>query len=187
VTLGWDAFERAMDGCKEVLRQVPAGRWVSPSPCEGWSARDVTDHLIAEIRWGADLVVGNEGSVPSAPVESNDGEAPVVAWEMARRRLEEVCTPQALDRQVRWPFGEQSVERGLGLFSLEILIHTWDIARAAGLDVTLDPDLVHVHLLRLQRVGHLLRGPGMYGPELPAPPDADEQQRLLSFLGRKVI
>jgi uncharacterized protein (TIGR03086 family) len=177
-----------MDGCEGVLRGVPDDRWDSPSPCESWTARNVADHLTAEIRWGADLIVGPEQSVSAPPpARLSDDETPVSAWESARRGLEEVCTPEALDRRVLWPFGEQSVDRGLGLFSLEVLIHTWDIARAAGLGVTLDPGLVHDHFVRLERVGHLLRGPGMYGPELPAPAGADEQDRLLAFLGRQVI
>ena len=25
---------------------VPDGRWTNPSPCEGWSARDVVRHLV---------------------------------------------------------------------------------------------------------------------------------------------
>lgn len=187
MALGWPAFERAMDGCEGVLRRVPADRWDSPSPCEGWSGRDVAVHLITEIRWGADLVTGDERSASASPQTALDNEVPpIIAWETARRGLEEVCPPEVLDLKVHWPFGEHSVERGLGLFSVEILIHTWDIARSADLDVRLDPDLVREHLARLQRVGHLLRGPGMYGPDLPAPPGADEQERLLAFLGRQL-
>lgn len=181
--LGWGAFQRAMDEFEEVLRRVPDDQWDSPSPCEGWSGRDVASHLTTEIEWGTDLILEN---VHSGPAGSTKDESPVEAWESARRRLEGVCTPEALERRVVWPFGEQSADRGLGLFSLEVLIHTWDLAKSAGLNVTLDPDLVHDHFDRLQRVGHLLRGPGMYGPELSALPDTDEQGRLLAFLGRQV-
>jgi uncharacterized protein (TIGR03086 family) len=175
-----------MDGCEGVLRRVRDDRWDSPSPCEGWSGRDVADHLITEIRWGADLIVGDGRSVSALVASESDDDDPLVAWQSAHRRLEDVCTPEALDRRVVWPFGQQSVDRGLGLFSLEVLVHTWDIARAADLEVTLDPGLVHDHYVRLQRVGHLLRGPGMYGPELPAPSHAGEQDRLMAFLGRRV-
>jgi uncharacterized protein (TIGR03086 family) len=183
VELGFGAFERAMDGFEEMIRRVPDDRWDSASPCEGWSGRDVAGHVISEIHWAAALIAGTDAS---ASAESDNYEPPVAAWESARRRLEAVCTPESLERRVPWPFGEQSVDRGLGLFSLEILVHTWDIARSAALDVRLDPGLVHDHFVRLQRVGHLLRGPGMYGPAVAAPPDSDEQDRLLAFLGRQV-
>jgi uncharacterized protein (TIGR03086 family) len=174
-----------MDGCERVIQRVPDDRWDSPSPCDGWSARDVAGHLTVEIRWGADLIVGDEQSVPaSLASQLNHDEPPVLAWQSARSRLEEVCTPETLHRSVLWPFGEKSVDSGLGLFSLEVLVHTWDIAQATGLEVTLDPDLVQDHFARLERIGHHLRGPAMYGPALTAPPGADEQNRLMAFLGR---
>jgi uncharacterized protein (TIGR03086 family) len=185
MAVGWDAFIRAMDGFEGVLQCVPNDRWASPSPCEGWSARDVAGHLIVEIHWGADLIVGNERLVTSSlESELKSDEPPIGAWKSARSRLEDVCTPERLQRSVHWPFGDKSVDGGLGLFSLEVLVHTWDIGRAGGLDVTLDRDLVHDHFARLERIGHLLRGPGMYGPQLPAPPEASEQNRLMAFLGR---
>jgi hypothetical protein len=34
--------------------------------------------------------------------------------------------------------------------------------------------------------GDALRGPNAFGPEVPAPDGADEQTRLLAFLGRRV-
>jgi uncharacterized protein (TIGR03086 family) len=185
VVLDCNSFRSAIDGCEEVLQRVPEDRWDSPSPCEGWSARDVAGHLIVELHWAADLIGGNEDLVPaSLASELGNNESPVRVWQSARNRLEKGCTPEALHRIVHWPFGDKSVDSGLGLFSLEVLVHTWDIARAAGLDVILDPDLVRDHFARLERIGHLLRGPGMYGPERSAHPEADEQNRLMAFLGR---
>ena len=174
-----------MDGCGDVVRQVPEDRWDAPSPCEGWSARDVLGHLIGGIRWGAELVAGEDRPSPVSP-PATGMEQPIAAWDSARLGLEDACTLEVLERRVRWPFGEHTVERGLGLFSLEVLIHTWDIASATGIDVTLDPDLIHDHFKRLERIGHMLRGPGMYGPEVLPPPNAAEQERLLAFLGRQV-
>ena len=126
-----------MGGCEDVLRRVPAKRWNAPSPCEGWTAREVAGHLIGAIRWGTGLIAGEIGPPPDTPVRIS-GDV-FTSWRSARRGLEAVITPETLERRVRWPFGEQTVDRGLGLFSLEVVIHTWDIARAAELDVVLDP------------------------------------------------
>jgi uncharacterized protein (TIGR03086 family) len=141
-------------------------------------------HLVGGLRWATGLVDGSAGPLPVSPT-AIEGEDPVTAWKSARQQLVTACTAEVLERRVPWPFGEQTVDRGLGLFSLEVAIHTWDIARASGLDVTLDPELVHFHLTRLRPVGDYLRGPGMYGPELVAPPEASEQDQLLAFLGRE--
>ena len=72
----------------------------------------------------------------------------------------------------------------------DVLIHTWDLARAAGLDERLDPDEVHRMLAGIEtmppEVDEAMRGSGHYGPRVEVAADADEQTRLLAFMGRSV-
>jgi uncharacterized protein (TIGR03086 family) len=71
------------------------------------------------------------------------------------------------------------------LLCSDILLHTWDLARATGQDERLDRDAV------AQAMGFLvprdveLRVPGEFGPQLDAPPGSDEQTRLIAFSGRR--
>jgi uncharacterized protein (TIGR03083 family) len=44
------SYRRAQDGLDAMLAAVPADRWEAPSPCAGWTVRDVAGHLI----WGQD-------------------------------------------------------------------------------------------------------------------------------------
>jgi hypothetical protein len=71
-----------------------------------------------------------------------------------------------------------------------VLIHTWDLARAAGLDERLDPDEVHRQVAALEalspEVDEAMRSSGHYGPRVAVAPHADEQTRLLAFMGRKL-
>lgn len=65
------------------------------------------------------------------------------------------------------------------------------IGGALGLDVAemrdrrLDPGEVRRVCAQAEELGDMLRSPGAFGPEVPAPPGADEQARLLAFLGRQ--
>ena len=71
----------------------------------------------------------------------------------------------------------------------DVLIHTWDLARAAGLDEVLDPDEVHAMVSGFEslppEVDDAMRSSGHYGPKVAVPADADEQSRLLAFMGRR--
>src|SRR5690606_42123417 len=67
----------------------------------------------------------------------------------------------------------------------DLLVHRWDLARAAGLEVTLPTDEVARVHAGLAAMGDVLRGPGAFGPEVPAPEGADAQARLLALLGRR--
>src|SRR5580693_9519427 len=57
------------------VRAVPSGAWDNPSPCEGWTARDVVGHLTGWIP----AFFGSQGlEFPAVPsVEDN----PLGAWE----------------------------------------------------------------------------------------------------------
>ena len=67
----------------------------------------------------------------------------------------------------------------------DVLIHTWDIARATGVHETLDADEVHRMLVGIEPYDEMLRSSGQYGPRVAVPDDADEQTRLLAFVGRQ--
>jgi hypothetical protein len=67
----------------------------------------------------------------------------------------------------------------------DVLLHTWDLARAPGLDETLDPKEVHDLLVGMEPLDEVLRQSGHYGPRVPVADDADEQTRLIAFIGRR--
>jgi len=63
-------------------------------------------------------------------------------------------------------------------------MHTWDLGRAAGREVTLDPDVCAELLAGMEPVEQLIRESGHYGPRVDVPADADAQTRMLGFIGR---
>ena len=67
----------------------------------------------------------------------------------------------------------------------DVFLHTWDLARATGLDETPDPEEVHRLLEGMEPMDELLRSSGHYGPRVEVAPDADEQTRLIAFIGRR--
>jgi hypothetical protein len=80
-----------------------------------------------------------------------------------------------------WTF-EQTINT---ICTPDVLIHTWDLARATGLDDTLDPDEVHRFVKGMEPMDQVIRQGGQYGPRVEVPADADEQTRLIGFVGRR--
>lgn len=66
----------------------------------------------------------------------------------------------------------------------DLVIHTWDLARAVGGDERLPEDLVAWATAAMADVGPDLRAPGRYGQIVEAPAGADAQTRLLALSGR---
>jgi uncharacterized protein (TIGR03086 family) len=71
-----------------------------------------------------------------------------------------------------------------GLVLVEFVVHGWDLVSATGQQATYDDDVlqyVHNEVLSHAAFG---REMGLYGPEVPVPPDAPLLDRTLGLTGR---
>ena len=119
-----------------------------------------------------------------APTVDDD---PLGAWIALSDSLQAALDdPEVASREfTHGHVGTHTIDAAIGTFFLgDILVHTWDLARAAGIAVTLDPAEVHALLAGMEGMDEALRSSGHYGPKVAVPPDADEQTRLIAFTGR---
>lgn len=175
-----ERYATVSDGFSSVVDNCPENAWDSPSPCEGWTARDVLAHVIGSHTQGLSRL-GIQVTQASSP----DGPT---AWHATRSAtISAMSDPQLASQIVEGPMGTMPFEDIVGtLLSSDTLVHTWDLARATGQDETLDPAAVKDTLAALLPMDESLRQHGMFGPKIEPGPDADEQTRLLAFLGRQV-
>jgi uncharacterized protein (TIGR03086 family) len=168
-------FTRRVDG-------VPDGAWDNPAPCEGWVARDVVGHLVEWLSsvffdtWDIDAP-----DIPSADVD------PVGAWRALDATIQSALDdPEVAGRVRDTRMGSSTFAEQINMIcTSDVLLHTWDLARATGQDEALDPDEVHGMLVTMEPLDEVLRTSGHYGPRVEVPDDADEQTRLLAFIGRR--
>jgi uncharacterized protein (TIGR03086 family) len=177
-----ERYTRVAGRFTERVRQVPPEAWNADSPCAGWTARDVVGHLVEWIPefFGAHGVAF--GTVPSVDVD------PVAAWTAVDEALSAaLADPTQAARIIEGPFGPQPLAETVDLIAIgDVFIHTWDLARAAGLDDTLDPDQVQRMLVSMGSIpDEVLRSGGMFGPRIDVADDADDQTKLLAFVGRR--
>jgi hypothetical protein len=71
----------------------------------------------------------------------------------------------------------------LGALTTDVLVHTWDLARAGGVEPRLDTDLCAA-TYETATTTVLRRNDGMIGPEVGVGPGADIATRLAAFYGR---
>ena len=177
-----DRYRRVSKGFDAAVQAVTPDRWGAPSPCEGWSARDVVVHIVEGHRG---VIAGVRGGDP-APVK--DGDDPRRVWEDATRAIDEITgDPGLLAREIDGPVGKMPVGEIIGRFvTMDLLVHTWDLARAVGADERLDEDSVGRAYETLKPMDAMIRVRGVFGPKLDPPSGADVQTEFLCFLGRRV-
>jgi len=178
-----ERYERITSQFTDRVRAVPADAWNNPSPCEGWTARDVVGHLTAWIP----AFFGSQGvEFPTMPSVQDD---PVGAWETVQSTIANaLAQPTMAARQIETPFSTQSLAETVDMIVTgDVFTHTWDLARATGQSEILDPD----HLQRMiAAMGampeNVLRAAGLFGPRIDVPVEADDQTRFLAYAGRRM-
>ncbi|MFC5747664.1 TIGR03086 family metal-binding protein [Actinomadura rugatobispora] len=188
-----ERFRLAADGFAARIAAVPPHRWDDPSPCPGWSARDVAAHVISETRRIASTVRGTEPEPVHGVGLAEMGALPHVesdaslhaAWiQISADLTAAIDDPACRTAQLPSPVGMVPFADTVEALPEDVLVHTWDLARATGGDERLDPGLVAHVYEHLKPMDEALRQPWAFGPKVPTPPGADLQTEFLGFTGR---
>jgi uncharacterized protein (TIGR03086 family) len=175
-----DRLHHIASGFDARVAAAPADAWGNAAPCEGWTATDVVAHVVAS---ATGLTAGLTGNPPAA----FDPADPAGSWATARDGLFAAVDTADLGQIVPGPFGPMPAEQVIGrLLTMDMLVHTWDLARAVGGDEQLDQDAVAQSYSGLKPMDAMIRQPGVFGPKVPSAEGADLQTEFLNFLGRTV-
>lgn len=153
------------------------GHWDNPSPCAEWDARGVVEHVIG---FHDVLLLRPMGTKPSRP-----GDDPKERWAVTVPAIMATLDQPSLRQPTTT--GDPSppdLERLLPMLTIDVLVHSWDLARAVGIETQLDPELCRIAYQAVRSNDHRLRASGMFGPAVPVADDADPTTRLVAFLGR---
>jgi uncharacterized protein (TIGR03086 family) len=155
--------------------------WDVPAPVPDWTARDVVRHLTS---WFPGFLSASGVELPAGPSVDDD---PVAAWEHQAAAVQALLDdPERAGATIANPhLGEMTVAGATDMiYTADVFMHTWDLARATGQDDRLDPGFSAALVDGMEQMEDAIRGSGQYGPRVPVPDDADAQTRLLGFIGR---
>jgi uncharacterized protein (TIGR03086 family) len=156
--------------------------WDNPAPPEGWVARDVVRHLV---EWFPAFLEGSTGiTLPAGPSVDDD---PVGAWRTQTDAVQALLDdPVTAEREHDLPhIGTMTLGQAIAMiYTGDVFLHRWDLARATGQDETLDPVRCAEMLEGMRPMEAALRESGHYGPRVDVPDGADVQTQLLAFTGR---
>jgi uncharacterized protein (TIGR03086 family) len=162
--------------------QSADGKWDCVSPCDGWDARAVLEHVIG---FHDVLILRPLGLKPERPRED-----PQRRWDSTLLRLHEAFEREGLfDRVISVPgVGKNSAIKMdartvVPRLTQDVLVHTWDLARAVGADDRLDHRWCAMFLDGMPQPNKLSAS-GMFAAPVTVGAQADPQTKLLARLGR---
>ncbi len=174
-------FNEARQPLEAVLDAVNDDQWSAQSPCEGWTARDVLDHIVATQR---DFFNERGFDVGAAPDLDAD---PASAWRDHAQRVVKVLQDDAsVTSEYEGYFGPTTVGGTFAQFYIwDMLVHRWDIATAAGLEAQLTNAELDAIDEGAQAFGENLYMEGICKPQVESARGSDRTTMVLGKLGRR--
>ncbi|MGH3863324.1 TIGR03086 family metal-binding protein [Actinokineospora sp.] len=154
------------------------------SPCSEWTVRGVIGHMVSNNHGMLAKIAGQE-----PPAEAGLSADPRVDF---RETAEAFLVAFGGDEAQEAPFELLGVDRtgavAQSVHFADVLVHAWDIASAAGIDLRFDEDLAEAAVKVVSRFPEELWGPGgAFSARLPAAEGASAHERLLALTGRAPV
>lgn len=183
---GGAQLEQILPGLGALIAGVGSAEMRLATPCEGWSTRDLLNHVIGGAAMFADAFSGAPLRDISGRLPDIIGDDPTTAFGQTVERFGSAAQqPGAMERVLPLPFGSMTGQTFLRFAAFDLLIHSWDLATT--LDAPLDvPDEL---VAEVDRFARIVLDPwqrdGINFQEATADPgDASALERLVAFTGR---
>lgn len=153
--------------------------WAATSPCEGWTAADVVDHVVDTQREFFTTHGAALGDRPSG--------TPADVWASHLAAVRPVVTDDDFMATTYdgW-FGPTTIgETVRRFYGLDLVAHGWDVASSQGRPTTFSDADMDAMEESFAGFGDAMYAPGVFAEDLPVPDDASRQTRLLAQMGRR--
>lgn len=174
---------RTVDYWESCVSGVDEKQWSAPTPCQGWTVRDLVNHVVGEELWAVPLI---HGSTIEEVGDRFDGDVlggqPMEVSHRAASQATEAAEEASPDTVVHLSYGDEKLDEYLRQLAADHLVHGWDLAVATGGDTHMDPDLVAEVAGWFSEREVLYRAAGVIGPHGSS--SGDPQADLLAAFGR---
>ncbi|QFG67441.1 maleylpyruvate isomerase family mycothiol-dependent enzyme [Ornithinimicrobium pratense] len=153
--------------------------WDAPTPCAGWSVRDVVAHVIDTQRDSLADRGLDAGAVADLTL-------PAAAWEVHREHVVAVLGHDGVaEREYEGYFGPTTIGATMtDFYGWDLVVHGSDVARATGQQWSISDEEAQVLHAAADGWGEALYSEGICAAPVEVAPSASATDRLLARLGR---
>ncbi|SDO54139.1 TIGR03086 family protein [Nakamurella panacisegetis] len=161
-------------------------QWHAATPDTEWDVTDLVRHLVYEQLWAPPLLAGKTIAEVGDAFEGDIlGDDPKAAWTSAAAAARAAfAEPGALTRTVHLSFGDVPASEYLWQMVTDLVVHSWDLARAIKADEQMPNDLLYATLELVKATIGDWSGSGLFAPPIPVPGCTDDLTELLALTGR---
>jgi uncharacterized protein (TIGR03086 family) len=187
-----ELFAGAAASTQKIIEQLSSTQLELATPCASWQVRDVINHIVGNTFWFE--AIATTATAPDRP----DNAAPDFTGadfagtfgEGSAAATAAFATAIADGRTLALPWGAMPAEVFVLMASTDQFVHGWDLAKATGQPLDLDPDLAAPFLAFYEAaMSDAFRGPDRqapFGSAVAVGGAAGPVDRLVALLGRQV-
>jgi uncharacterized protein (TIGR03086 family) len=185
----WDAvgaYVAGLDYFTAVVARVGPDSWERATGCGNWTARDVVGHVGAATQYGTALLTGRAPTwSPADPPGAAVAGSPAAWWRALLKPARATVLGADPEMIVPTPQGDRRVSEGLGFPAVDLFLHAWDLSSVCPPRPEIPQEAIDFAHAFLDPLGEgMLRGPGVFAPEVRIAPDAGASARFLAWSGR---
>ncbi len=183
-----ELFDQGLDFFTTVLARLGEDDWERPTPCAGWTVRDLLGHLATSIKVGISVMQGQQPTWPDVarPGDLVEGD-PAGFWRGTVVQARDVLRDADLARVMDTPLG-RTVADDLSIPVIDLYVHAWDLGAAAGIAVEIPAgviDYAHAYIDPLP--DEMVRGDDRaFGPQTRVPAGSTPTERFIAWTGRRL-
>jgi uncharacterized protein (TIGR03086 family) len=181
-----EQLDGAFGSTGRIVAGIRPAQLSEPTPCKEWDVRTLLGHMTGVVtRFG--WTARRESPPEDAPTDEVADDFPAAYRATAASTLAAWAAPHALEGTCRLPIGmELPAPVAAGVNVTDTLVHGWDLARATGQALTIDPALASAVLeFCRSAITDDIRQHGAFGPIVPVADDGSPSDQLVGFLGRQ--
>ncbi len=172
----FDCAAVTLPACRAVLQRLSEKDLARPTPCTEYTVGDVGQHLVRSMVLLA--------SVAGEQIDTTATDTPDTAVAATAEAALAAWRHRGLDGSVAVGRSVLPASLAVEIISLELLVHSWDIAHATGHDIDVTPEVAGYVLDRARELITEDKRGRSFAAEVPAGPDATVLHRLIAFTGR---
>lgn len=179
-------FAAALHHADRAVSQIKSDQWQSDTPDTEWDVRQLLRHMVYELAWVPDLLAGRTLAQIGDKYEGDIlGRDPLASWQDAQQAAITAANMVDLKGTVHLSYANVTAEDNLYECGGDVFIHGWDMARAIGVDDSLDPKLAKIIYDKVRPRAQEFAASGLFGKPIKVASDAPIATKLLAFYGRK--
>lgn len=182
---GAQLFRRAVAAATPLVEGVGAAQFGLATPCAEWDVRALAGHLLYELSWVPDLILGATIAEVGDRYDGDlIGDGLASSWRRAADAALSAVDRCDLAALAHLSYGEVSNDFYLRQVGGDVVIHSWDLGVATGAQVRFDPDLAEAVYQNTLPGVEGMQASGLFAPPVPVPEGADSQTRMVGLFGR---